>query len=230
VRKKMKKYLDTMKIGIPFVGLLLVVGVFIERSQPALGDEITVYQESLVSTVDTQVTSHTGFQQNSSVISQSTVVSSAKIPNTLEKVNTTAVAIVNSPRSPRNTKASQKLNFVEKNGVYLYGQSQKPEQIGKGYIVFEQQQGKVVGAMYMPRSEFSCFNGTVDSRGKLAMTVTGYPGDKSPTQVATTSTIPRLMDDEPSTYAYSVALQNYYPLDNVSASDRRILQMCKNQL
>lgn len=120
-------------------------------------------------------------------------------------------------------------NIPQKDGIYLYGESPKPSQLGQGYIVFEKQQGKVSGALYMPHSEFSCFNGTLDSRGELAMTVMSYPGDKAQTRVATASSEPRLMDDDiPTTYDHSVGLQNYHQL-NASASDRRILQMCKNQ-
>ncbi|MEC4883891.1 MAG: hypothetical protein SAL70_21560 [Scytonema sp. PMC 1070.18] len=217
-----------MKLGIPFVGLLLMFGVFADRSQPVLGDEIT-YTESSISTAQTQESSDIWLEQTSSVISQSSVVSYGTGKNTVDNVNSTKVAVFNSSNI-RNTKVTQKANFPQKDGIYLYGQTQKPHQIGKDYIVFEKQQDKVIGALYMPSSEFSCFNGTLDSRGELAMTVTGYPGDKNPTQVATNSTIPRLMDDEPNIYAHSVALQNYYPLDNVSASERQILQTCKNEL
>jgi hypothetical protein len=58
------------------------------------------------------------------------------------------------------------------------------------------------------------------------MTVTGSPGEGGPTEVATASRIPRITDDEPISYAYSVALQDYHQLNSVSANDRRILQIC----
>ena len=34
----------------------------------------------------------------------------------------------------------------KKDGIYLYGQSQQPNQIGQEYMVFEVRQGKVTGA------------------------------------------------------------------------------------
>ncbi|GAB1540146.1 hypothetical protein NUACC21_28150 [Scytonema sp. NUACC21] len=161
---------------------------------------------------------------------RSNEVTYAKVTNHSTKVNTATSQIFDSQTLVKNSAvAPSKAKLPQKDGTYLYGQSPKPSQLGQGYIVFEKQQGKVIGALYMPHSEFSCFNGTLDSRGELAMTVTGYPGDKSQTQIATNSNIPTLMDDEPSVYAHEVGLQEYYPL-NVSANDRRILQMCKNQL
>ncbi len=154
----------------------------------------------------------------------------AKITNNLQQVNTLGTPSINSQRLVKNsTSALSRAKIPQKDGIYLYGESPKPSQLGQGYIVFEKQQGKVLGALYMPHSEFSCFNGTLDSRGELAMTVTGYPGDKGQTQIATSSSVPRLMDDESTTYDHSVVLQKYHPL-NASANDRRMLQMCKNEL
>ena len=47
-----------------------------------------------------------------------------------------------------------------------------------------------------------------------------------PTEVATANRLPDFSGDEPVTYAYSVALQDYHQLNSISANDRRILQMC----
>jgi hypothetical protein len=119
-----------------------------------------------------------------------------------------------------------KARFPREDGIYLYGQSPKPSQTGEGYIIFEKRQSNVTGGLYMPNSEFSCFNGTLEQTGELVMTVTSSPGDSSPAQVASTNAPPSLSEDEPITYAHSVALQDYYPLNSVSVSDRQILQMC----
>ncbi|MDY6896658.1 MAG: hypothetical protein SWZ49_01055 [Cyanobacteriota bacterium] len=118
-------------------------------------------------------------------------------------------------------------NFPNGDGVFLYGSSQKPGEFGKGYIVFEKQAGKVIGGMYMPSSEFNCFQGTLDSSGEIAMTVKGYAGDVSPTQVASRSRLGTLHDSEFANYPYSVTLKDYYQLDTVGKNDRRILKTCK---
>ncbi|MEG4285481.1 hypothetical protein QUB68_20330 [Microcoleus sp. A006_D1] len=91
-------------------------------------------------------------------------------------------------------------------GVYLYGQSSKPDEIKKEYFVFEMRQSKVIGAFYLPRSAFYCFYGTSE-RNQLNLTVVdSYDGSRSP---------------------YSVNLQQYYPISAVSDNDRRILGICK---
>lgn len=131
-------------------------------------------------------------------------------------------------KAEKETAIAPRFSIPKKNGIYLYGQSPKPNQIGQGYVVFQKQQGKLVGALYMPNSEFSCFQGTIDKSGELAMTVTGTPDLGTSPELATASTIPRLADDEPMSYAYSLALQDYHPINTISANDRRILQMCRN--
>ncbi|MCC5643875.1 hypothetical protein LC607_13140 [Nostoc sp. CHAB 5824] len=123
-----------------------------------------------------------------------------------------------------------KANFPEKDGVYLYGQSPKPNQLGQGYIIFQKQQAKVTGALYMPQSEFNCFQGTLNRSGELAMTVNGSSNQASSAQsnqVATSSRLPKVGEDQSSSYAYSVALQDFHRLNSITASDRRTLQMCK---
>ncbi|MBD2078953.1 hypothetical protein [Leptolyngbya sp. FACHB-17] len=48
------------------------------------------------------------------------------------------------------------------NGIYLYGNSPKPNQVAQNYIVLERHNGKVVGAFYSPQSEFTCFTGDIE--------------------------------------------------------------------
>nr|WP_228057023.1 hypothetical protein [Tychonema sp. LEGE 07203] len=91
-------------------------------------------------------------------------------------------------------------------GIYLYGQSSKPDQIKKEYFVFEMRQSKVIGAFYLPLSAFYCFYGNLD-RTQLNLTVVdSYDGSSSP---------------------YSVNLQQYHQISAVSNNDRRILDICK---
>lgn len=118
-------------------------------------------------------------------------------------------------------------NFPSFNGVFLYGNSPQFGQFGKNYIVFEKQDSKVVGAMYMPASEFNCFQGTLDKSGDMAMTVKGYVGDINLNQVASRNVLPTAKDSELTNYAYSITLQDYYQLDTVGNNERRILKVCK---
>ena len=139
---------------------------------------------------------------------------------------------ISSPQTFNTDKASIKgvipgNNFPTGNGVFLYGSSQRAGEFGKGYIVFEKQAGKVVGGMYMPSSEFNCFQGTLDRSGEIAMTVKGYAGDINLIQVASRGRFPKEDENELANYAYSVTLQDYYQLDTVGNNDQHILKTCK---
>ncbi len=151
--------------------------------------------------------------------------SSEDVTQELESVNSPIARISEDKASIKA--AIPQTNFPNENGVFLYGSSQQPGQFGKGYIVFEKLGGKVVGAMYMPSSEFNCFQGTLDNSGEIAMTVKGYAGDIHPTQVASRNSLPSVGRNELSNYAYSVTLQDYYQLDTVGNNDRDILKACK---
>lgn len=91
-------------------------------------------------------------------------------------------------------------------GVYLYGQSQKPDEIKKEYFVFEVRRGQVIGAFYLPRSAFYCFYGTVELTQLNLTVVDSFDGTTS---------------------GYSVNLQQYHRIPSVSDNDRRILGICK---
>ena len=75
-------------------------------------------------------------------------------------------------------------------GVYLYGQSPQPNTIGSEYLVFEVNQGQVIGGFYMPSSSFDCFYGSVEAQ-KLALTVVdSYEQTPHPYAVALQSESP----------------------------------------
>jgi hypothetical protein len=110
-----------------------------------------------------------------------------------------------SVQSPPNS-SPDRANISPADGIYLYGQSPKPEEIKKEYFVFEVRRSKVIGAFYLPRSAFYCFYGTVELTQLNLTVVDSYDGSISP---------------------YSVNLQQYYPISAVSQNDRRILGICK---
>lgn len=124
----------------------------------------------------------------------------------------------------------------EKDGTYLYGRAPVPQQIGQEYMVFELHQGRVVGAFYLPYSEFSCFAGNINSN-ELALMVANAPDistesdsvAQEPRQIAAAGNQPQIGEGyNPIAYSYSVALQEYYQLPQVTASDRQILQTCQD--
>lgn len=140
------------------------------------------------------------------------------------------------------TKSFDKNNILkgkipEKDGIYLYGQSQQPNQIGQEYMVFEVRQGKVIGAFYLPQSEFNCFQGS-QTAGKLDLIIAGDAGStpysdsiaeaENAPQVATAGNAQIGEQYEQMSSQYSVTLQDYYQLSDVSANDRQLLAACKS--
>ncbi|HBB33664.1 MAG TPA: hypothetical protein DDZ80_04270 [Cyanobacteria bacterium UBA8803] len=122
-------------------------------------------------------------------------------------------------------------------GTYLYGQSSQPEQIGQEYIVFEARQGKLIGALYLPQSEFSCFYGTVDSKQMNLTVVNPYDqtafshaiARQQPISIAAVTDQLNLENIyESLTYPYTLGLEGYQPLNQLSDNDQRILNTCRD--
>lgn len=110
-------------------------------------------------------------------------------------------------------------------GVYLYGQSPEPNQIGSEYLVFEVTQGQVVGGFYMPRSSFDCFYGNVEA-DKLALTVIdSYEQTEHAYDVALQS-----MSDVAQAggnTAVPMGLEGYHRIDSLSGTDQQVLETCR---
>lgn len=123
---------------------------------------------------------------------------------------------------------SKDQNSVLPDGTYLYGQSQQPSQIGQEYIVFEVRDGKVIGALYMPRSEFSCFQGTMDARELEMMVNHPYEDTEYPYAIALDTSAPLASQDGQN--QASLTLKGYHPLEEVSANDQRMLATCKQEM
>lgn len=110
-------------------------------------------------------------------------------------------------------------------GVYLYGQSRTAEQLGAAYMVFEVNQGKLVGAFYMPHSSFDCFRGTVEA-DRVALNVidsyaqTAHPFDVAMEASATVATVGSGAIAPPT-------LEGFHRIETVSQNDQRILSTCK---
>jgi hypothetical protein len=91
------------------------------------------------------------------------------------------------------------------NGVYLYGNSSQPNRLLHNYVVFEQQNGQVVGAFYLPQSEFTCFTGNVQGIRLEAAAI-------APEQPA---------------YEVNAQLSQLNALPTISENDQHILSTCK---
>ncbi|MEH1901491.1 MAG: hypothetical protein V7L04_08770 [Nostoc sp.] len=218
-------------ISLAGLGLLLGLGFIAKQTQ------VVSVTNSLLSSAQIQKTSEPPLlSQLRRVREQRSQLHAASgdrelfLHNSAKTVPTTTALVPGSQGTTKSGGVLPEANFPEKDGVYLYGQSPKPNQLGQGYIIFQKQQDKVTGALYMPQSEFNCFQGTLNPSGELAMTVNGSPNEANSNQsnqVATTNRLPKVGEDESSSYAYSVTLQDFHRLNSITASDRNTLQMCK---
>ncbi|MBF2016018.1 MAG: hypothetical protein IGS23_12600 [Rivularia sp. T60_A2020_040] len=242
-------------LAVPLLGLVIAIGAISQRAQPVLSKQIYRLQATTEKQVPTITWMENSAGVASEGISKEARLrrvldsSSSESPSaarvspgetyTWIQRNTTSEGFAEEIESLSTTQAKisedkasikgaiPRTNFPDNNGVFLYGASRQTGQFGKGYIIFEKVSDRVVGAMYMPASEFNCFQGTLDSSGEIAMTVKGYAGDVNPTQVASRYGLPQSNEDNFDNYAYSVTLQDYYQLDNIGDDERRILKACK---
>jgi len=112
-------------------------------------------------------------------------------------------------------------------GIYLYGQSAKPDEIGSGYFVFESKKGHVVGALYLPKSSFDCAEGSFQ-QDQLALTVTNsYDRITNPLEIALDRSTNVASN---SNVAPGINLQGFHKLDKVTDNDLRMLNVCKADL
>lgn len=109
-------------------------------------------------------------------------------------------------------------------GVYLYGQSQEPNEIGSAYLVFESRDGNIIGGFYMPHSSFDCVHGSLEAN-ELAMTVVdSYSQEAHPYAIAL---------EQSSTVAGTGAasdinLEGFHPIAELSETDQNVLSVCVN--
>ncbi|MBD2338345.1 hypothetical protein H6G64_15330 [Calothrix sp. FACHB-156] len=232
------QFCASRQLKMPAVALVIALGIFGEQTQPVLSSQIEVNSQNNSASVLSQLR-EVKAQRNqvwATAETSNNIAEFVSEPNRESNFQTSAKGLKTAPKTTAIASSNQKSakeaanvpmsNVPNRDGVYLYGQSPAANQIGQGYIVFEKRQGKVNGALYMPNSEFSCFQGTIDRSGELAMTVNGSADESTSNEVATRNTIPTISEEELSSYPYSVALQDYHQIKSISANDRRILQMC----
>lgn len=110
-------------------------------------------------------------------------------------------------------------------GVYLYGQSPEPNQIGSAYMVFQVEQGQVEGAFYMPRSSFDCFYGSFQSDHLALTVINSYEKTHYPYAIALEPQDAVATIDDGT--LPPVGLQGFHRLESPSENDLHILSTCQ---
>lgn len=112
-------------------------------------------------------------------------------------------------------------------GIYLYGQSPEPGQIGHAYAVVEVINNQAIGAFYMPQSSFDCFYGEIQAETLALNVVSSYEQETyqysiplTPSSIASTSSIS----------THPMQLDGYHEIADVSEKDHHILNVCRTAL
>lgn len=126
---------------------------------------------------------------------------------------------------PPSTSQGSSKGAALPDGDYLYGQAPKAGQIGATYLVFEVKKGSITGAFYMPRSSFDCVHGAFQPQQLTLTVVNSYEQASYPYTVALQGGGTSASSTQPE--IAPLGLEGYYPIKQLSATDRRILSTCK---
>ncbi|MGH7999869.1 MAG: hypothetical protein ACREPR_10685, partial [Brasilonema sp.] len=86
----MKKIPFTSLLGIPFVGVLLLLGVVANQSKPVLSNQVAYIDSSTVSATDSQLPTYTWLQKNSYPASEFTGDKESRLRRVLAKSSVSA--------------------------------------------------------------------------------------------------------------------------------------------
>ncbi len=227
------KYITSSQLKVPVLTLIISVGFlgvsYASEQHQKLISSTNLAANYLVPNHQSQINSDPSLLSRLREIKEESIQPSQLNHSNQVSADKLTEDITTLSTNSRELGRKGKAEFPEQDGIYLYGQSTTPNQLGQGYILFQKQQSKIIGALYMPQSEFSCFQGTLAKSGELAMTVKSSPGEVGAMEVSTSSRIPRISDDESTTYAHSINLQDYHQINSLSANDKEMLQMCKQE-
>ncbi len=129
--------------------------------------------------------------------------------------------------APTTTQVSPSPTGVRlEDGVYVYGETDKPDQLGVTYMVFQLKNNQVTGAVYSPNSSFDCFKGSLNA-GELALSVMDSYGKKAYSHSIAISTESVVAADGMPTGAIEVGLLGMNRMPHVSSNDQRLLKTCQ---
>lgn len=111
-------------------------------------------------------------------------------------------------------------------GRYLYGQSAEAGQIGSTYVVFETQDAKMVGALYMPYSSFDCFYGSVEATQLALTVVSSYDQEAYPYSIAIQRTS-AVADVSGAVSTNQLNLEGFHQIGALDEMAQHVLGVCR---
>jgi hypothetical protein len=116
-----------------------------------------------------------------------------------------------------------------KDGLHFFGESRERDQLGKMYMVFEVEGDKVVGALFAPRSSYSCFEGRF-SNNQLALRIDDPYGDEVYLQEIALESTAIIASSNINSVPMQMGLEGMYALGSVNRQDKALLTTCKAEL
>ncbi len=110
-------------------------------------------------------------------------------------------------------------------GIYLFGETKQPNQLGQSYFVFEVTQEKVLGALYMPQSSFDCAHGSFKYQ-QLALKVQDAYDSKASDYAIGLERRATIASTNLNGMG-QVGLAGFQKIDKVSQRDMQLLNACK---
>lgn len=116
-------------------------------------------------------------------------------------------------------------------GAYLFGESPEPGQVGKEYMVFEVDDGRMLGGFYSPSSDFSCFTGNIqDDVMSLAV-------EDADLQSTSTISVQLYLSNEVAArselllpFESALGLQGTYRIPELDRTSQVVLDTCRAEL
>jgi hypothetical protein len=109
-------------------------------------------------------------------------------------------------------------------GIYLFGQSAKPYQIGQDYLIFRAKSSQVVGGVYRPNSEFYCFTGQIEGEQLKLSFVDPSNGTIYRDEIGIRSFRQPIASGK--LPLSKLSLNGFEPLEKISEVDYEILNAC----
>jgi hypothetical protein len=109
--------------------------------------------------------------------------------------------------------------------IYLYGETDQPDVVGKEYMVFETTGNKTIGALYLPQSEFSCFYGRFQGTRLNLTLIDSYDRQKYALTLRLNSGNGLTASRQP-----HMGEPTYQPIGKLGNFDRQVIASCKLQL
>jgi hypothetical protein len=137
----------------------------------------------------------------------------------------TAIAILATLATSTIVQSNTVTQSPSGDNIHLYGETDRPDVVGKEYMVFETTGNRTIGAFYLPQSEFSCFYGRFQGSRLNITLIDSYDRQKYALTLRLNSGNGLTASRQP-----HMGEPTYQPIGKLGSFDRQVIATCKAQL